>query len=262
VGATPARLVAWLDSVPTHDPMAAVKRLLDVARIMNRTTIGHAELLELTDRLDARAGPVLGRIESRLRNLHPPQEGNDKPLAETHAALLQELATSHLRLVEEGSEQERLSTPDIGRHLRRALVLTGCMFLQHWRMHELEPEGTWRRIHRIVACAQELGVISDPGTEEAGGLPFTPDSIERVAARIGVLAASHVWSLHPDEIGTLAQWVQSLPVQCSTRPRPPVPCPRPPRGSGCRWTGMPLPRSSSVRLQQRTPALCTSICSR
>jgi hypothetical protein len=214
-GATPARLVAWLDSVPTHDPMAALKRLLDVARIMNRTTIGYVELLELTDRLDARAGPVLGRIESRLRNLHPPQEGNDRPLAETHAELLQELATSHLRLVEEGSEQERLSAPDIGRHLRRALVLTGCMCLQYWRLHELEPEGTWRRIHRIVAFAQELGLVSDPGTGDAGGLAFAPDSIERVAARIGVLAASHVWSLHPDEIETLAQWVQSLPVQCS-----------------------------------------------
>jgi hypothetical protein len=216
VGATPARLVAWLDSVPTHDPMAALKRLLDVARIMNRTTIGHAELLELTGVLDARAGLVFGLIESPLRDLHAPQEGDDKPLAKAHAELLQELAISHLRLVEEGLDQERLSAPDIGRHLRRALALIGCMCLQYWRLHEIQPEGTWRRIHRIVAVAQELGVISDPGTEDAGGLWFAPESIERVAARIGVLAAGHVWSLHPDEIETLAQWVQSLPVQCSS----------------------------------------------
>jgi hypothetical protein len=150
-----------------------------------------------------------------LRDLHPPQEGDDQPLAKAHAELLQELAISHLRLVEEGLDQERLSTPEIGRHLRRALVLIGCMCLQYWRLHEIQPEGTWRRIHRIVAVAQELGVISDPGTEDAGGLWFAPESIERVAARIGVLAAGHVWSLHPDEIETLAQWVQSLPVQCS-----------------------------------------------
>ena len=213
--ATPARLVAWLDSVPTDAPTVAIKRLLDVARIMNRATIGYAELLDLTDLLDARAGPVLGRIESPLRDGHPPQDGDDQPLAKTHAQLLQELATSHLRLVEEGSEQERLSVPEIGRHLRRALVLTGCMCLQYWRLHELEPEGTWRRIHRIVAVARELGVISDPGTEDAGDLSFAPDSIERVAARIGVLAASHAWLLQPDEIETLAHWVQSLPVQCS-----------------------------------------------
>jgi hypothetical protein len=216
--ATPARLVAWLDSVPTDDPTAAIKRLLEVARIMNRATVGYAELLELTDRLDARAGPVLGRIESQLREPHPPQEGEDQPLAKAHAELLQELALSHLRLVEEGSDQERLPIPDIGRHLRRALVLIGCMCLQHWRLHELEPEGTWRRIHRIVAVAQELGVISDPGAEDAGHLSFAPDSIERVAARIGVLAAGHVWSLHADEIETLAQWVQSVPVQCSEPP--------------------------------------------
>jgi hypothetical protein len=213
--ATPARLVAWLNDVSTGDPDAAVKRLLDVARIMNRTTIGHAELLELTGVLDARAGLVLGLIESPLRDLHAPQEGDDKPLAKAHAELLQELAISHLRLVEEGLDQERLSTPEIGRHLRRALALIGCMCLQYWRLHEIQPEGTWRRIHRIVAVAQELGAISDPGTEDAGGLWFAPESIERVAARIGVLAAGHVWSLHPDEIETLAQWVQSLPVQCS-----------------------------------------------
>lgn len=217
-GATPARLVAWLDSVPTHDPTGAVKRLLDVARIMNRTTIGHAELPELTGRLDAQAGLALGRIESPLRDLHAPPEGEDQPLAKAHAQLLQELALAHLRLVEEGSDQEPLSAPDIGRHLRRALVLIGCMCLQYWRLHELEPDGTWRRIHRIVTVAQELGVISDPGTEDAGGLSFAPDSIERLAARIGVLAAGHVWSLHPDEIEALAQWVQSVPVQCSELP--------------------------------------------
>jgi len=213
--ATAARLVAWLNGVSTGDPGADIKRLLDVARIMNRTTFQHAELLELTGLLEARAGLVLGLIEGRLRDLHPPQEDDDRSLAKTHAELLQELAISHLRLVEEGADQERLSAPDIGRHLRRALVLIGCMCLQYWRLHEIEPDGTWRRIHRIVAVAQELGVMSGPGTEDAGGLSFAPDSIERVAARIGVLAASHVWSLHPDEIEALAQWVQSLPVQCS-----------------------------------------------
>jgi hypothetical protein len=261
--ATPARLVAWLDSVPTDDPTGAIKRLLEVARIMNRATIGYAELLELTDRFDARAGPVLGRIERQLRDLHPPQEGDDQPLAEAHAELLQELATSHLRVVEEGLEQERLSATDSGRHLRRALVLTGCMCLQHWRLHELEPEGTWRRIHRIVAVARKLGVISDSGDEDACHLSFAHDSIERVAARIGVLAASHVWSLQPEEIETLAQWIQSVPVQCS---EPPAAAGTLPETSARLWMSLdgdaPLPRSSSVRRRQKTPALGSSNCSR
>ena len=212
--ATPARLVAWLNEVATGDPGAAVQRLLDVARIMNRTTIGHAELLELTGLLEGRVDPVLALIERQLQDPHRPQERDDKALAETHAELLQELAISHLRLVEEALDQERPSGPDIGRHLRRALVLIGGMCLQYWRLHVLEPEGTWQRIHRIVAVAQELGVISNPGTEDTGGLPFAPESIERVAARIGVLAASHVWALPPAEIEALTRWVQSLSVQC------------------------------------------------
>lgn len=87
--ATPAHLAAWLERVSGDDPVGSVKRLLDSARILNRTPFGHAELVELSGLLDARAGTVLGRIEDQMRVLQPPLEGDDKLLAETYAELLQ-----------------------------------------------------------------------------------------------------------------------------------------------------------------------------
>lgn len=122
-----------------------------------------------------------------------------------------------MRLVEEGEQgedQRQPSAPNLGRDLRRALALTGSLCLHRWRLHQPEPKGTWYRIHRILAVAEQLGVVADPSAEEAGGLPFVPDSIDRVAARIGVLASGRSGTQQPGEMETLAHWIQSVPVQC------------------------------------------------
>ena len=214
-GAAPAHLAAWLDRLPADDPLGALKRLLDTARILNRTPFEPAELLELTNLLEARAGPILGRIDADLRTLDPPLEGDDKASAASFGDLLQELAFAHLRVVEEGQERQALSAPDIGRHLRRALALIGSLCVQRGRLHEPEPDGTWQRIHRILAVAEQLGVVADPGDENAAGLPFAPDSIERLAARIAVLASSRGRGLQAGEMDALAHWIQSVPLECT-----------------------------------------------
>ncbi|WP_373053390.1 hypothetical protein [Thioalkalivibrio sp.] len=214
-GATPAHLAAWLERVSADDPAGSAKRVLDTARILNRTPFEPAELLELTGLLDARAAAILGRIEGQMRALQPPLEGDDKRLAKTHEELLQELAFAQLRLVEEGLDQRQPSAPDPGRALRRALALTGGLCLHGWRLNQSEPEGTWHRIHRMLAVAEELGVVADPSAEDAAGLAFVPDSIDRVAARIGVLASSRSRTLQPGEMEALAHWIQSVPVQCT-----------------------------------------------
>jgi cyclic-di-GMP-binding protein len=110
--------------------------------------------------------------------------------------------------------QQPASSAEIGPHLRRALRLIGCRCLHHWRLHRIEPAGTWQRIHRIVAAAQQYKVLAEPAAEDAETVPFVPDSVERLTARIGVLAASQAWSLQGEEIAALAHWVQAVPVQC------------------------------------------------
>jgi cyclic-di-GMP-binding protein len=217
-GGTPAKLIAWINGVSVDDVPAAAARLLDAARILNRTEIGHPELQELTILLEARARPILELLDGQLRDLYPPLDSDVEALAGIYADLLQELAISNLRLAEEFLGHERISVPDIGLYLRRALLLTGCQCLHCWRLYEVEPEGTWLRIHRILAVAERLDLVSDPGTAEEGGLAFLPDSIERIAARIGILAASNVWALQQGEIGVLTRWIQSVPVKYAAAP--------------------------------------------
>jgi len=135
--ATPAHLATWLDRVSAADPLGSLKRLLDTTRILNRTPLEPAELLQLTTLLESRAGPILGQIAPHFRTLDPPLEGDDKTSAASFADLLQELAFAHLRVVEEGQERQPLAAPDIGRHLRRALALIGslCVHRKLWDSH-------------------------------------------------------------------------------------------------------------------------------
>jgi len=95
-GATPAHLAAWLDRVSTDDPLGALKRLLDTTRILNRTPLEPAETLKLTNLLETRASPILERIDTHLRTLDPPLEGDDKASAASFGDLLRELAQNHL----------------------------------------------------------------------------------------------------------------------------------------------------------------------
>jgi cyclic-di-GMP-binding protein len=212
---TPEHLDTWIGSQQTGDLASTATVLLEALRSINRMTIEYTMLAGLTAVFLARIPPILDQIDAHLRQLPIPLGRKTQTLATAYSEVLQELALTCLRLLDDGLEQRRLPAPDAAPLLRRAMLLNGHQCLHSWRLYQSLPEGTWLQMHQILALAERLGVASEPALETTHGHALSPDSVERLAACIAVLSSTGVYALRHGEIGPLARWLQSVPLQCS-----------------------------------------------
>jgi len=214
---TPATLSAWLDQQPAKELASKAAVLLLAQRTLNRLILALPEAIALIRVLDDRARPLLAHLDAQLRDLPPPLSREVLPLATLYVGLLQELATAHLRLMEDDREARSITTNDLGAHLHRALFLNGCQCLQAWRRFQPVSQGIWLQNYRILACAEHLGMAADSPTEPAHehDQALGPGSIEQLIAQITVLSACDVYALNPGEIEFLARWLHAVPVACT-----------------------------------------------
>lgn len=212
---TPADLDTWIGSQQSGDLASTAIVLLEALRSINRMTIEYTVLAGLTAVFLDRIPPILDQIDAHLRQLPIPLGRKTQALATAYSEALQEFGVTCLRLVDDGLEQRRLPAPDAAPLLRRAMLLNAQQCLHFWRLYQPLPEGTWLQMHRILTLAERLGVASEPALETPHGHALSPDSVERLAAHIAVLSSTGVYALRHGEIGPLARWLQSVPLQCS-----------------------------------------------
>lgn len=212
-GVDPAQITNWINRAFERDE-ETIKWLRDLARIVNGAAMPPAERLNLTKLLAVRAKSVLVTVARHLQDTYPTPNSDGYALGESFSELLDELSVCHLRVVEEF--EPPLPVAKIGMHLRLALALVACLSVHRWFLGLLEPARAWKRIHHIIAAADQIGALAEPAGSDEECLWFVPDRLERLAGRIGVLASSQPWSLDSVEILALTEWIQTVPVECAS----------------------------------------------
>jgi hypothetical protein len=202
------------DSQSARDPGAQGEAALRAVRAIKTMGFDEADLLALADRVDDQALPVLGLIGARLEQREAPLALEDQSLAAIYMALLDELATLHLRLVDEGLAHRAVSVADAGPRLRRTLALNYTLSLHLWRLYQVEPEGFWWQVRHALQLAERLGAASALPTEAERRRTPGVASVEALVARISVIASSDVYALRRGDVLRLAQWLEKLPLEC------------------------------------------------
>jgi len=210
---TVRELSLWLDNEAADGLMSQFQALLQAARALNQLSVDEVDLVGLVGVLDQRVFPVLAILCKQVDKVPGPVAPSHRAMVADYASLLHELSTLYLRIVAEGLEQQLVRSDAAGPYLRKSVSLSQRLSLHLWRLYQAEPKGFWAQLHRALELAESLGAASEAPALDEAGIGYAPGSVERLFARIAVLASSDVYALRREEATLLDGWLEALPLR-------------------------------------------------
>jgi hypothetical protein len=184
----------WLDNVPLANVAAAQHQMLLQLEEYNRYSTPAAARLETLEVLREPVNFV--QIEQAKRFTH-----RALPIAPAEAEVFQDtvdlweqMRVGYLRCLEAEFRDEAGIRAHAGLVCQRALAYTGLKMFHHHRAYRQVPGNEWRKLHRILAAAETLGVVEESVKD------YLNRDVHDTSPRIAYMRATLMGIANPNEL--------------------------------------------------------------
>ena len=215
----PSRVAAWLTETLTREPGFAARVIGDALAATNRTSLGYARRLELTEQYWKSAALLWPRLERQFTRASHPLQNDDLEAAKAALNLANELSTSYKRLlVREASRRFTFGGPRrIVSLVRRAFQATSRVLANSYLSYAPVPSQTWYDAHDIYMFTRERKIHRHPVA------PDQPEvTLERLYVQSLLLALANPYGFLPSQLRTVLNYLQEHAQLAKLTPVPPV----------------------------------------
>jgi hypothetical protein len=215
----PSRVAAWLTETLTREPGFAARVIGDALAATNRTSLGYARRLELTEQYWKSAALLWPRLERQFTRASHPLQNDDLEAAKAALNLANELSTSYKRLlVREASRRFTFGGPRrIVSLVRRAFQATSRVLANSYLSYAPVPSQTWYDAHDIYMFTRERKIHRHPVA------PDQPDvTLERLYVQSLLLALANPYGFLPSQLRTVLNYLEDHAQLAKLTPVPPV----------------------------------------
>jgi hypothetical protein len=217
----PAKISAWIDSLPLANVEEAATSMRDALVKMNRGPMNTEVRYRIMEQMRTKAlGIDKAMKKQREKTAFQPSERN-RQLAALHGGLLEEIAHAYKRIL-----VDLLNQGDPGR-VPQAMIVTAHRVIEALT-HELleayvayapEPEHIWGEVHRIYRFASQAKIhLTEIPSGGAGS--SEKESIDHVYRQMILLYLANPYHLMQGEIYTLFAEIDSWIDGCKLTPVP------------------------------------------
>ncbi|MDX1594172.1 MAG: hypothetical protein R3298_07985 [Gammaproteobacteria bacterium] len=217
----PAKISAWIDSLPLANVEEAATSMLEALERMNRSPIDTQVRYQIMEQMRAKALDVDKAMKKQREKTAYQPSARNRELAALHGRLLEEIAHAYKRVL-----VDLLSQGDPSR-VPQAMIVTAHRVIEALT-HELleayvayspEPDHIWGEVHRIYRFASQAKIHKTP--VPSGGLGSTEkETIDHVYRQLILLYLANPYHLMQGEIYTLFNEIDHWIDGCKLTPIP------------------------------------------
>jgi cyclic-di-GMP-binding protein len=160
----PAKLRAWIESLPLTVPFESGRQLLAHAQALAGTVLDAGTRLELLELHAGAAAKVLPELERLYAESGPPLE----PAARSALGLVRDYSSALVagyKRVAADFEGKLLGSRAVAAALRRAMHFASLRMIAAYESYTPVPQGAWADLHQVYVRAEEARVAGDTDAE-------------------------------------------------------------------------------------------------
>jgi len=204
----------WLARLPLSNPAQTQAEILAQINLLNRHTVAPFERLRILDALRESTRFVIAQSSRRFVGHPLPLTASEQAAFDANRLLLQAEAAGYQLCVDACLAGERCIGGEAATVSERALSTLAIEQFEHYRAAREVPPDFWRRLHRVFAAAERLGVSGTDVPDRY--IDKRPTSAAAVYAHVLMFHAASPYELSPRQLPIahrwLAHWSSRVPV--------------------------------------------------
>ncbi|MCC5858772.1 MAG: hypothetical protein JJT90_11495 [Ectothiorhodospiraceae bacterium] len=223
--AEPSRVRIWLSALPSANPGASGRELLEVLQATNRAPLNRMPRLAFAEALRRTVYETCEALALKYARKPLPLSEDEDALSQLVRQLYEELANAYKLALNQTAQRRRIGSgerKDLLLASQRSLLALGRELLESYRVYAPESPRLWPDLHQLYRNAealrlQALPVEAMPDTEE------TSLSIKQAYLRAVILSLSNPYHLALGEAEELyrriGRWVHFVRISIPESPR-------------------------------------------
>lgn len=222
----PAKLRAWLDTLPLANPTKTGQEILGALRVVNRATAPVNQRFHFLEQFKPLVADITDILHEHYASAAIPLDDRNRVAANLAHALLGEMAYGYKAVL-----LETATTPSV--EAKRNVLVASALYAMHYlarllvdnyALYSPEPPSLWLELHQIYRYADYEDFASSDLPAQ-GGKHSDVGSIDHTYRRIIMLALTNPYHLMQGEallvFGELDKWAahcRILPLAAATSP--------------------------------------------
>lgn len=155
----------WIDTLPRANPHIVGVQLSDSLLELNRSQLAKLNRFEAMEHLLLIVLDTVDSLVTQYSNSSLPLNPKAQSVSELARGLLRQTVAAFKIIVNElldASEKGSRMSKMLQFSLQRAMLVSGRLLLESYRVYAPEPKGIWRDLHALYLCSEQHRISTQP----------------------------------------------------------------------------------------------------